>query len=159
MKFSLCKHLDVVSSILAYHKRWICEHNNIISTSVYLWLDNHGQLTSIIVFSGNKFTYIGKGSIQHHFLTYRIAGNFWGRKFLWNCRSFVVIRESFLREIWGCGILWHGNPRKFSLWKSFFTNSQKFSPSKVSRYAVIELWLFYWCQFFRLEAVCTFLLA
>ena len=51
----------------------------------------------------NKF--IGEGSIQYHFLTYNIARNFWGRKLLQIFFSFVAIRESFLRKIWGCGIL------------------------------------------------------
>ena len=78
-------------------------YSNIISTSVYLWSDNHGQLSSIIVFSGNKFTYVGKGTIQYHFLTYHIAGSFWGWKHLWICCSFVAVFgfEASI-PIWSC---------------------------------------------------------
>ena len=70
---------------------------------------------------------------------YRIAGNFQGRKLsriLW----FVAIHKSFLHEIWGHGIHWRGKSEQsakvFSAKIVFFTNSQKFSPSKVSRYTL-----------------------
>ena len=49
-------------------------------------------------------------------------------------RSLVAICESFLRETWGCSILWHGKNKQsvklFSVKIVFFTNSRKFSPSK-----------------------------
>ena len=68
-----------------------------------------------------------------------LAGNFWGRKLLWISR-FVAIRESFLREIWGRGVLWHGTSEQstkvFSTKIVFFTNSWKFSASNVSCYMV-----------------------
>ena len=51
-------------------------------------------------------------------------------------RGFMAIRESFLREIWGMasfGTAKANNPQKFS---PQISNSQKFSPSKVSRYTV-----------------------
>ena len=66
---------------------------------------------------------------------YRIAENLRGRKF----SRFVAIRESFLCEIWGLaffGAAKASNPRKFSPQNRIFTNSQKFSPSKVSRCTV-----------------------
>ena len=56
---------------------------------------------------------------------------------------FVAIHESFLREIWERGVLWHGmseqSTKVFSVKIVFFTNSQKFSSSKVSRYTA-PLW-------------------
>ena len=67
---------------------------------------------------------------------YRIAENF--REF----RGFVAIRESFLHEIWGVVPL---ALEKRAIRKSFlrenriFTNSRKFSPSKVFRYMVLHL--------------------
>ena len=51
-----------------------------------------------------------------------IAENFRGRKLSREFRGFVAIRESFLREIWGCVVLWRGTSEQsakvFSL-KSF----------------------------------------
>ena len=56
--------------------------------------------------------------------------------------GFVAIRESFLCEIWGRGVLWHSTSEQyakvFSVKIVFFTNSWKFSPSKVSRYTVLS---------------------
>ena len=51
---------------------------------------------------------------------------------------FVAIRESFLREIWGVASFGAAKAiRKSFLCKNrIFTNLQKFSPSKVSRYTV-----------------------
>jgi len=64
----------------------------------------------------------------------RIAENFC------EFRGFVAICQSFLREIWRRGVLWHGTSEQsakvFSAKIIFFTNSQKFSPSKVSGYTV-----------------------
>ena len=55
--------------------------------------------------------------------------------------SFVAVCESFLHEIWRCGILWRGTSKQSTKVCStkiiFFTDSRKFSPSKVSRYTVI----------------------
>ena len=55
-----------------------------------------------------------------------IAGNFRGRKKFHEFRSFVAIREGFLRKIWGCGVLWHGmseqSAKIFSMKIAFFTN-------------------------------------
>ena len=50
--------------------------------------------------------------------------NFEGENFR-EFHGFVAIHESFLCEIWECGVL-------FSTKIVFFTNSRKFSPSKVS---------------------------
>ena len=70
-------------------------------------------------------------------------------------RSFVAIRESFLRKILGRGVLWHrSNPQKFSPRKLYFSPIRKsFLPRKFSaaRYATeycsISTWVFhmYWC--------------
>ena len=45
-------------------------------------------------------------------------------------RGFGAICESFLREIWGRGVLWRGKSEQFA---------RKYSPSKVSRYTVPHL--------------------
>ena len=53
----------------------------------------------------------------------------------------VAIRENFLREIWGCGVLWGSKTeqsvRVLSAKIILFTNLWMFSPSKVSRYTVV----------------------
>ena len=55
--------------------------------------------------------------------------------------SFMAIYESFLHKVWGHGILWNGKSKQsakvFSVKIVLFTNSQKFSPLKVSRYTVL----------------------
>ena len=74
---------------------------------------------------------------------YRIAGNFRGRKLRGFC-GFVAIRESFLREIWGCGILWHGKSEQsakvFSAKIVFSPIHESFLPRKFSviRYSVMQ---------------------
>ena len=54
----------------------------------------------------------------------------------------MAIRESFLREIWGRGILWYGKSKQsakvFSVKIVLFTDSRKFSSSKVSCYTVAD---------------------
>ena len=81
-------------------------------------------------------------SIQQCYYTthkYCIAENIWGRK-LSRISSFVAICESFLHEIWGRIIHWHGKSEQstkvFSEKIIFFTNLRKFSPSKDSCYTV-----------------------
>ena len=69
------------------------------------------------------------------------SGNSRGRKLLGILRfcgylwGFVAICESFLREIWGHGVLWHGtgkqSPKVFSTKILFFTNSSPY----MSRFA------------------------
>ena len=59
--------------------------------------------------------------------------NFWGRKLL-HFFCFVAIRERFLRKIWGMGFF--GAVKVSNLQNCIFTNSQKFSPSKLYRYTV-----------------------
>ena len=53
---------------------------------------------------------------------------------------FVAIRESFLLEILGCGIIWSGKSEQsvkvFSAKIVFFINSRMFSPSKIFGYMV-----------------------
>ena len=55
----------------------------------------------------------------------------------------MVVRENFLCEIWGCGILWGNTSEQsanvLSAKIMFLTNSRKISPSKVSRYTVSRL--------------------
>ena len=72
-------------------------------------------------------------------MKYRIAGNLRERKLLRISRFCGYLRK-FLREIWGRGILWHStsdqSAKVFSAKIVIFTNSRKFSPSKVSRYMV-----------------------
>ena len=57
-----------------------------------------------------------------------------------NFRGFVAICDSFLCEIWECGVFRHSKSEQsvkvFSTKIVFFTNSRKFSPSKVYRYMV-----------------------
>ena len=51
----------------------------------------------------------------------------------------MAIRESFLREIWDVASLAlqkRANPESFLRENRIFTNSRKFSPSKVSRYTL-----------------------
>ena len=50
--------------------------------------------------------------------------------------SFVAVRESFLSEIWGHGVLWHGNLQKFSFRKSYFSLIRESFLLKVSLYMV-----------------------
>ena len=53
----------------------------------------------------------------------------------------MTIRESFLRKIWGRGVLWHSRNEQFAKVFStkivFFTDLRKFSPSKVFCYTVL----------------------
>ena len=60
-------------------------------------------------------------------------------------RGFMAICQSFIREIWGRGVLWHGKNEQsvkvFSMKIVFFTNSHKFSPSSVSCYTVRNFWM------------------
>ena len=73
-------------------------------------------------------------------LQYCIVGNFQGRKLL-RISRFVAIHESFLREILERGVLWRSKSEQsvkvFSTKIVFFTNSRKYSPSKLSRYMVL----------------------
>ena len=66
------------------------------------------------------------------------SGNFQGRK-LSRISRFCGYSLKFFRKILGSGVLGAtqaSNPRNFSAKIVFFTNSRKFSPSKVSRYMV-----------------------
>ena len=82
-------------------------------------------------------------------LSYRIAGNYWGRK--------------ISQILWFCGYTQKFPPAKFGAWHPlawqkwaihesflceiiFFTNSRKFSPSKVSCYTVLS-WRFFYQSF------------
>ena len=72
---------------------------------------------------------------------YRIVGNFRGSEF----RSFVAICEKIFHKIWimaSFGLAKASNPWESSFLRKivFFTNSWKFSPSKVSRYMVNDHW-------------------
>ena len=67
--------------------------------------------------------------------------------------GFMAICESFIRKIWGRGVLWHSKSEQsvkvLSMKIVFFTNSHKFSPSSVSCYTVISGWECHhtwWCK-------------
>ena len=68
---------------------------------------------------------------------YHIAGNFWENS---RILQFVAIHDSFLRKILGRAFYWQGKSKQsvkvFSVNIVFFTNSRKFSPSKVSHCTV-----------------------
>ena len=63
-----------------------------------------------------------------------IPYSFRGRK-LSRISRFCGYSKSFSCKIWGCGVLWHStsdqSAKVFSAKIIFFTNSRKFSPSKV----------------------------
>ena len=71
--------------------------------------------------------------------TYRIAENFRGENLCEPPRFCGYTRKFYLRNL-ERGVLWYGKSEQstkvFSAKIIFFTNSQKFSPSKVSRYMV-----------------------
>ena len=71
--------------------------------------------------------------------TYRIAENFRGRKLV-RISWFCGYTRKFCPRNLGRGVLWHGKSEQstkvFSAKIIFFTNSRRFSPSKVSRYMV-----------------------
>ena len=72
-------------------------------------------------------------------LNYRIAGNFWGRK-LSQISRFCGYLRKFPQQnlgVW-CPLARHKRAIRESFLHEnvFFTNSRKFSPSKVSRYTV-----------------------
>ena len=77
---------------------------------------------------------------RHSHNRYRIWRETFEGENLCEFRSFVAVCESFLRKIWGHGVLWCGTNEQsakiFSAKIIFFTNSQKFSPLKVSHYTV-----------------------
>ena len=74
----------------------------------------------------------------HH--NYRIAEKLLRGENFSEFRSFVAIRESFLCEIWGHGVLWHSmseqSTKVFSEKIVFSPICTSFSPLKVSRYTV-----------------------
>ena len=77
-------------------------------------------------------------SISPSRLPYSGKLNFRRRKLSREFRGFVAIRESFLREILGLGVLWRGKREQSAKVFSFFTNSRKFSPLIVSRCTVFR---------------------
>ena len=95
-------------------------------------------LLGVKIFSASRKCFpsscLGKQGLRYYLRITFEGENF--REF----RGFVAIRESFLREIWGCVVLWRGTSEQsakvFSTKIVFFTNSRKFSPSKVSRCTV-----------------------
>ena len=68
-----------------------------------------------------------------------MAETFEGENFCNFC-GFMAKRESFLSEIWGRGVFWHGKSKQsakvFSTKMVLFTNLREYSPSKVSRYTI-----------------------
>ena len=67
------------------------------------------------------------------------------RENLCEFHSFVAICENFLCKIFGHGVIWCSKSEKsakvFSVKIVFFTNSRKFSPSKVLHYTVFTSYL------------------
>ena len=72
---------------------------------------------------------------------YHTAENFRGRKLL-RISRFCGYTQKFSPRNLGRGIVWHSksdqSTKVFSTKNVFFTNSRKFSPSKVSRYTVYD---------------------
>jgi len=88
------------------------------------------------VFSGNKFTYIAYNIISFHTV---LRENFEGENFCQFVTVFWLFVKVFSVKFEGVASLAWQSVKVFSVKIVLFTNSQKFSPSKVSHYALVEL--------------------